>query len=326
MNPRPVLQRPSIRQIEYLVALAETLHFGRAARRCAVTQPALSAQIRQLEELLGVQLFERSRRRVLLTPAGERIVDQARRALAVIDDVVAAAQRASRPLAGPLRLGVIPTVAPYFLPVALPIVRQAHPELELVLREEQTARLVTELEAGALDAALLALPVGEAALTELPLYEEPFVFVAPAGHPLTRGRTARVAEAALEGAEVLLLEDGHCLRAQALDICRRAGAVAHDRIQATSMGTLVQMVAYGLGVTLVPERAVAVEVREGSGLVAKRFREPAPRRTIGLAWRLRSAREAEYRMLAATLARAAAAPRRQLPRSQRARVASKAEA
>jgi len=327
------VQRPSIRQLEYLVAVADALHFGRAARHCAVTQPALSAQVRQVEELLGVRVFERGRRRVLVTSAGAGIIAQARRALACVDDLVATAQQAGRPLEGPLRLGVIPTVAPYFLPAALPRVRRAHPRLELVLREEQTSRLVEKLEAGALDALLLALPVEGAELTEVALYEEPFVFLAPRGHPLARPETA-LPESALEGAEVLLLEDGHCLRSQALDVCRRAGAVADDRIQATSMSTLVQMVANGLGVTLVPERAVALEVRPGSGLVTRPFRAPPPTRTIGLAWRSRSPRDAELRLLAETLAGATGAPRSRTragrsaqPRaSQRARASAKDEA
>lgn len=295
------MQRPSIRQLEYVVAVADTLHFGRAARQCAVTQPALSAQIRQVEDLLGVQLFERSRRRVLVTPAGERVVEIAREVLSRTDALVSAAQRSARPLVGPLRLGVIPTVAPYFLPRALPGVRVAYPELELILREEQTTRLVAQLEAGDLDLLLLALPVEEADLVEVPLYDERFFFVARADHPLARGRAARVPESALRGEEVLLLEDGHCLRAQALDVCRRAGAVAAGRIQATSLNTLVQMVANGLGVTLIPSAPRRGGAR-GLGLAARAFREPAPSRTVGLAWRRAAAREPEYRLLAEAFA------------------------
>jgi LysR family hydrogen peroxide-inducible transcriptional activator len=197
-----------------------------------------------------------------------------------------------------------------------------------VLREEQTARLVRQLEAGGLDVALLALPVEEADLVETPLYEEAFLFVAPRDHPLARDPSPRIPERALKGEEVLLLEDGHCLRAQALDVCRRAGAVAKRRIQATSLPTLVQMVAGGLGVTLVPERARPVEAHAGTALVVKEFSRPAPSRTIGLAWRRGAAREAEYRLLARTLAHAAALPRParspQAGRSQRASAASKA--
>lgn len=298
------MQRPSTRQLEYVVAVAETLHFGRAARQCAVTQPALSAQIQQVEELLGVQIFERSRRGVLVTEAGRRIVEGAREALGVIDRFVEEAGHAGRPLTGVLRLGVIPTVAPYFLPPLLPGVRKAYPELRLVLREEQTARLVAELVGGALDAILVALPVEEADLVELPLFDEPFWFVAPEGHRLAVGRGG-VPEDALEGEEVLLLEDGHCLREQALSVCQRAGARTAGRLQATSLTTLAQMVANGLGVTLLPERALVQEVGPGSGLLARPFRAPVPKRTIGLAWRHGAAREEEYRLLGVALEEAA---------------------
>lgn len=309
------MQRPSIRQLEYAVAVADELHFGRAAKASAISQPALSAQVQQLEELLGVQLFERGRRRVLLTPAGNRVIEKAREALAVLDDLVTHAVQDARPLAGPLRLGVIPTVAPYLLPPLLPSVRRAHPELRLILREDQTARLVSLLEAGELDAALLALPVEETELVEFPLLDEPFVFLAPSDHPIAKDPRKNVDEAALADEDVLLLEDGHCLRAQALDICRRAGAVTSGRIQATSLNTLVQMVANGLGVTLIPERAVSLEVRPGSGLVAKPFRKPAPSRSIGLAWRRGAARDAEFRLLGEALENAVA--RRPASRTRR---------
>ncbi len=303
-------QRPTIRQLEYLVAVEETRHFGRAARQCAVTQPALSTQIQQLEELLGVQLFERSRRRVVVTPEGEQVIARARRTLRELDDLLDAARAARRSLAGPLRLGVIPTVAPYLLPPLLPRVRAALPELELVLREDQTARLVERLESGGLDLLLLALPVEEAPLEEMPLYDEAFVFVAPEDHRLARARSAKVPESALADEEVLLLEDGHCLRAQALSLCERAGARESARIQATSLGTLVQMVANGLGVTLLPERAVPVEVRADSSLAVRSFRPPAPGRSIGLAWRRGSARAPEHRALGELLQREDRALRR----------------
>ncbi len=294
-------QRPSIRQLEYAVAVADTLHFGRAARQCAVSQPALSAQIQQLEDLLGLQIFERGRRRVLVTPEGERVLEKARDALAAIDELVARAAGAGEPLYGPLRLGVIPTVAPYLLPKLLPGVRERYPSLQLLLREERTALLVEQLEEGRLDTLLLALPVGEADLVELPLFEEPFWFAAPEGHRLLGARPVTLLESALEGEEVLLLEDGHCLRAQALAVCQRAGAVVPGRIQATSLSTLVQMVANGLGVTLLPERALEVELRSAAGLAVKRFRPPAPSRTIGLAWRRGAAREADFRLLGESL-------------------------
>jgi LysR family hydrogen peroxide-inducible transcriptional activator len=295
-------QRPSIRQLECAVAVAEHLHFGRAARACAITQPALSAQIQSLEELLGLRLFERGRRGVIVTPAGAQVVAQARATLAALDALVESAAGEAEPLSGTLRLGVIPTVAPYLLPPLLPGVRRAWPKLRLVLREEQTARLVEQLLAGSLDLLLCALPVEQATLEELPLLREPFLFVAPKTHPLAKRGGARISEQALAGEEILLLEDGHCLRAQALEVCRRAGAQAPGRIQATSLSTLVQMVANGLGVTLLPERALALELRPDAGLVARPFRAPAPSRTLGLAWRPGAARAGEYRLLGQTLA------------------------
>jgi LysR family hydrogen peroxide-inducible transcriptional activator len=297
--------RPSIRQLECAVAVADALHFGRAARACAITQPALSAQIQAFEELLGLRLFERGRRAVIVTSAGAPVIEQARAALAALDRLVESAQNEAEPLTGTLRLGVIPTVAPYLLPPLLPAVRAAWPKLRLVLREEQTARLVEQLALGALDLLLLALPVERAGLEELALLRDPFVFVAPAAHPLAR-RRGPIAESALADQEILLLEDGHCLRAQALEVCRRARASVPGRVQATSLTTLVQMVANGLGVTLLPERALALELRADAGLVARRFQKPAPSRTIGLAWRPGAARAGEYRLLGQTLAAALA--------------------
>ena len=298
MNP----SRPSIRQLECAVAVADSLHFGRAARSCAITQPALSAQIQAFEELLGVRLFERGRRGVIVTAAGASVIEQAREALARLDALVEGAASEAEPLSGTLRLGVIPTVAPYLLPPLLPGVRRAWPKLRLVLREEPTARLVEQLQAGVLDLLLLALPVEQAGLEELPLLREPFFFVAPVGHPLATPAERRISEEALRGEEILLLEDGHCLRTQALEVCRRAGALAPGRIQATSLSTLVQMVANGLGVTLLPERALAVELRPNAGLAVRAFRNPAPSRTIGLAWRPGAARAGEYRLLGQALA------------------------
>ncbi len=298
--------RPSIRQLECAVAVADALHFGRAARACDITQPALSAQIQAFEELLGLRLFERGRRGVIVTTAGATVIEQARAALVGLDRLVESAVSQAEPLTGTLRLGVIPTVAPYLLPPLLPAVRRAWPKLRLVLREEQTARLVEQLALGALELLLLALPVEQAALEELELLREPFWFVAPSAHRLAKPR-GPIAEAALAGEEILLLEDGHCLRAQALDVCRRAGVETPGRIQATSLSTLVQMVANGLGVTLLPEHALQVELRSDTGLVARPFKKPAPSRTLGLAWRPGAARAAEYRLLGQTLAAALAA-------------------
>lgn len=296
--------RPSIRQLEYLVALAATRHFGRAAKACAVTQPALSLQIRQLEELLGLRLFERSRRQVLVTPAGARVIERAREALRRIDDLLDEARMAQRPLTGRLSLGVIPTVAPYLLPRALPAVRAAYPELELLLREDQTQRIVSRLRAGELELLLLALPIEGDDLESLPLFDEPFVLAVPESHALARGR-GPLPESALVGEPVVLLEEGHCLRAQALALCDAVGARETGRVQATSLGTLVQMVANGLGITLLPATSLEVEARAGSGIALRAFEAPVPGRTIGLAWRRGSARGAEYRALGEILTRCA---------------------
>jgi LysR family hydrogen peroxide-inducible transcriptional activator len=296
--------RPSIRQLEYLVALGASRHFGRAARACAVTQPALSLQIRQLEELLGVKLFERGRRQVLVTPAGERMIERAREALQRVDDLLDEARAAQRPFTGRLSLGVIPTVAPYLLPRALPAVRAAWPGLELLLREDQTQRILARLRGGELELLLLALPVPGEDLESLPLFEEPFVLAVPDAHPLARGH-GPVTESALRGEPVVLLEEGHCLRDQALALCDAAGARETGRVQATSLGTLVQMVANGLGITLLPATSLEVEARAGSGIALRAFAAPVPGRSIGLVWRRGSARRAEFRALGEVFTRCA---------------------
>lgn len=288
--------RPTLRQLEGLVAIAEHGSFRRAATALGISQPALSAQIQQVEALLSVQVFERDRRAVLVTPAGEEVISRARLALAAIDEVAAAARRRAEPLVGPLRLGVIPTVAPYWLPALLPAVRAKYPRLELVLREDQTVRLLGQLAAGQLDLALLALPVpGD--YTTAPIARETFVFAALRTSALLKKR-GRLTEADLDGERVLLLEDGHCLRDQALAVCERGGAVESMEVRATSLPTLEQMVAGGLGVTLLPEAAAAALVPTRGPVATAPFAAPAPGRTLGLAWRTSSARLREFRLLA----------------------------
>jgi len=295
------MDRPSVRQLEYALAVARERHFGRAARACGVTQPALSTQIQALEQRLGARLFERSRRGVLVTPAGERALARARDALAALDALVEGARGGDAALSGPLHLGVIPTLAPYLLPRWLPLVRDAYPELHLFLHEDQTARLVARLREGRLDLLLLALPIEGPDLETLPLFEEAFLLAAPAHHRLARGGRRRVAESELEGAEVLLLEEGHCLRDQALSFCQRAGAHEGELVRASSLNTLVQMVANGLGVTLLPASSLPVEVHPDDGIVVRRFRPPEPSRRIGLVWRRSSARGAAFRHLGSLL-------------------------
>jgi LysR family hydrogen peroxide-inducible transcriptional activator len=272
----------TLRQLQYAVAIEETGTFRGAAERCHVAQPSLSAQVAQLEDALGVSLFERGPRRVLVTEAGKEVLARARRALVEVEDLVAAARRLADPFAGRLRLGVIPTVGPYLLPDVVPALRRAYPKLAIAWVEERTAALVRDVARGALDAALVAREADLGGLEVKPLAEDPFVLVAARGDPLAAGDgPVRVKD--LRGARVLLLDEGHCLREQALSLCSAARVEEAD-LRATSLGTLAQMVGSGLGVTLLPEMAVQVEARR-AGLALRRFADPAPGRTIVLAWR-----------------------------------------
>jgi LysR family hydrogen peroxide-inducible transcriptional activator len=272
----------SLRQLQYAVAVADSLSFRKAAALCHVSQPALSAQLAGLERALGVRLFERDRRRVLVTTAGADLVARARRVLLEAGDLVDTARRAGDPLAGTLRVGVIPTISPYLLPAVTPALRKAFPDLEIRWLEDKTAAIVRALETGALEAALLALEAEIGDLEREALAVDRFVLATPRNHPLGKGKgPARPGD--LDGTSVLLLDDGHCFRDQALAVC--AGAKAREmEFRATSLATLAQMVAGGAGVTLLPEIAVATEGR-GAPLLIRRFAEPAPRRTIGLVWR-----------------------------------------
>ena len=290
------MERPSIRQLECVVAVADHGSFRKAAAAVGISQPALSAQIQTIEATLGVQLFERDRRSVLVTPAGDDVIAQARAALGAVDGVRDAARRRAEPLVGPLRFGVIPTVAPYWLPALLPQVRRRFPRLELILREDQTARLLSQLGEGRLDVALVAIPVpGD--FTTAPIAKEEFVLAAPRGAAILEKR-GKLVDADLDHQIVLLLEDGHCLRDQALAVCTRGGAVESMAVRATSLPTLEQMVAGGMGVTLLPEAAAASLVLARGPVETARFRAPAPGRTLGLAWRTSSARLREFRLLA----------------------------
>lgn len=287
----------TIRQLEYLTAIADHGSFQAAADACGVTQPGLSTQVRLLEEVLGVQVFERTRKPVLTTSAGLAIVEHARRVLREVSELEDQARALSRPFHGPLRLGVIPTVAPYLLPSALPALRRAHPALHLELHEAQTDPLLESLERGQLDLLLLALevPLGDA--HSLPLFEDPFVLAVPRGHRLARRK--RVRQSDLEGEEVLLLDDGHCLRGQALAVCDDAGAEELADFRASSLTTLVHMVASGAGITLLPSLAnTGAAPARDRDLVLVRFGRPIPKRTVGFAWRRSSPREDEFEALA----------------------------
>ena len=280
----PSLHDLSLRQLQYVVAVADTLGFHKAAARCHVSQPTLSAQVLQLESVLGVKIFERDRRRVLLTPDGAEIVARARRVLLEGDDLVAASLRLREPFTGTLRVGVIPTVAPYFLPEVMPKVAAKYPRLSFVFREERTADIVRELALGTLDLGLLALEadIGECAHAEIA--KDSFVAALPKGHPLARKR--RLALSDLNDAHVLLLDEGHCLRDQVLALCSSAKA-SELAYRATSLVTLTQMVSSGAGITLLPSLAVPVENRRGQ-LEIRPFVRPTPGRTIALIWRPRS--------------------------------------
>jgi LysR family transcriptional regulator, hydrogen peroxide-inducible genes activator len=275
----------SLRQLQYIVAVADELSFRRAAARCRVSQPSLSAQLAQLEDVLGVRLFERDRRRVLVTAAGKDIVERARRLLVDADALLDAGKRASDPFVGTLRVGVIPTIAPYALPSIAPKLRKRFPELMLAWREDKTEVLAAALEAGELDAALVALEAEIGDVDKEIIADDPFVLAARSGNPLTEKSTP-IQNAELRGAEVLLLDDGHCFRDQALDVCTTARA--HEgEFRATSLTTLVQMVAGGSGVTLLPELAVATEAAR-AGLAVRPIASARAHRTIALVWRKRS--------------------------------------
>jgi LysR family transcriptional regulator, hydrogen peroxide-inducible genes activator len=277
-----------LRALGYLVAVGETGHFGKAAERCFVSQPTLSAQIKKLEEQLGVQLVERGSK-ARLTDIGERIAERARRVLDETREIEKLARNLQDPLAGELRIGLIPTVAPYLLPhVAIPL-RQHFPRLKLLLLEHQTHRLIELLKSGEIDLGILALPVPAERLVTRPLYKETFLVALPANHRLARRR--RVSLDDLDGETVLLLEDGHCLRDQALAACRLARIREAPDFRATSLETLRQMVAAGVGITLLPRLAVEEQTSRVAVMAVRRFRDPEPARTIAAAWRSGSARE-----------------------------------
>jgi LysR family hydrogen peroxide-inducible transcriptional activator len=285
---------PSLQQMRFLCAVAEHRHFGRAADACAVTQSTLSAGIQELEERLGVILVERDRRRVMMTPLGEEIVMRARRLLSDAEDLVEVAQGGREPLSGSLRLGVIPTIGPYLAPPVMRGLAKAFPRLKLYLREEQTAALLEKLAVGQLDLVLLALPYDVGDLETMTLGEDAILVALPAGHPLARAN--RIDHDDLAAEKLLLLEDGHCLRSHSLQACHIAGSVPNEIFQGTSLRTLVQMAASGLGITLVPEMALAAEFPADGSLVARPFGPESPARAIALAWRRNSARKSEFRV------------------------------
>ena len=288
----------NLRDLKYLVAVAEHKHFGRAAAASFVSQPTLSTQIKKLEEELGVTLIERSNRQVMLTPVGERIVEQAQLVLREVNHLVHLAEEYRDPFGGDFRLGVIPTVAPYLLPKILRPIAKAFPNLRIQLTEGQTAVISRLLRDGDLDAVILALPLDEDNVVEAKLYSEPFLFAVSKQHPKAGNKTVGLSD--LDGEQVLLLEDGHCLRDQALEVCKTHNALENANFRATSIETLRQMVAAGVGTTLMPELAVATR----SGPVRYiPFRGQPPHRDIGLCWRATSSRAALLDELSEVLSR-----------------------
>jgi LysR family transcriptional regulator, hydrogen peroxide-inducible genes activator len=281
----------SLRSLRYFQTAARMGHFGRAADACAVTQPALSMQIRELETHLGAKLFERLRDGARLTEAGREALRHADRILGSVADLEAQARRAQGPLAGPFRLGVIPSVAPYLLPRLLPAVMERVPNARLTLRETLTATLIEELQAGDLDAVIASLPLDHPDLAERPLFDDPFVLAVSAAGALGGAETA--SEEMLSSPDLLLLEDGHCFRDQALEVCRTLDAGRLRSYGATSLSTLVQLVANGQGMTLLPQLFVTAEARADPRVRLLRFPDPEPARTIGLAWRRSSSIEAD---------------------------------
>lgn len=274
------MQNLTLRQFRYFDALARQGHFGRAAEVCSISQPALSMQIREMEMSLGTALFERTARQVRLTAFGEEVAPRVRDILRAVDDMGDLARAAADGLAGQLRLGVIPTIAPYLLPRVIGALAAEYPDLDVHVRETRTHTLIAELTEGRLDTAIVALPVSEPSFEEVALFEEAFVLVRPsaeAGQPMPSPESLREMR-------LLLLEEGHCFRDQALAFCNMQTTLPREMLEGSSLSTLVQMVGAGIGVTLVPEMALPVETRSASVSVA-RFTEPEPTRMVGMIWR-----------------------------------------
>jgi LysR family transcriptional regulator, hydrogen peroxide-inducible genes activator len=291
----------SLRQLRYFAALARHRHFGQAAEACSVTQPALSMQIRELEKELGLDLVERRPGDIVLTDAGAEIARRADGVLTATRDLVDFARQRGRVLGGRLQFGIIPSLAPYVLPRMLPAVQRRYPDLEIELRETQTRQLLGELGQGVLDVVMLALPVSETDSETHALFDDPFLLAVPADDP--RPAAGRVTSADIDRERLILLEEGHCLRDQALAYCAGVRGVGPMGLGATSLATVMQMVANGYGVTLVPQVAVDVEVRDAR-IKLLRFAAPEPGRTVGLAWRRTSPHKAEFIDLGKVIANA----------------------
>jgi len=296
---------PTLRQLRFLTALAEHRHFGHAAESCLIGQSTLSAGIQELEDLLGVKLFERSKRHVAPTAIGLEIADRARELLDGAESLVDLAASARDPMSGPFQLGLIPTIAPFLVPQIMPQLKTAFPNLKIYLREEQTAQLVTRLNEGQLDAAILALPVSMSGIETRDIGRDAFWVIYPEGHRFQALKSIESHDLAME--DLLLLEDGHCMRDHALAACSLEAARRNSAFQGTSLHTLVQMVANGLGVTILPQMAINSGMIKGLPLGSTRLEGEAPYRRIALAWRRSSSRKETFNRLAETLAEMLAA-------------------
>lgn len=273
----------TLRELQYLVALATHRNFRRAAEACLVSQPTLSTQISKLEDELGVLLLERDRRKVMLTPAGQDAVERAQRILREVDEMKEAARHAGTVEAGTLKLGIFPTLGPYLLPYLVPLIRDRYPQLKLLLFEEKSDTLLARLDKGTLDAAFLALPVKDDRLQSEFLFREPFLMAVPADHPLANHGSVTLDD--LRTHTLMLLEEGHCLRNQALEVCQLSGAQETSEFRATSLETLRQMVIAGMGATLLPALAINSSGSEPQNMRLLRFQDEEPSREIGLIWR-----------------------------------------
>ncbi len=289
----------TLQELKYLVALADHGHFGKAAEACCITQSTLSTQLKKLEDFLGVTLFDRSLKRVSPSPIGQEILQAARNIVEEAERIRELAKHGQDPMTRTLRLGIIPTLGPYYLPHALMLMHKKYPGLRLLLREEMTPQILEHLIDGKLDAGLLALPVDDDSLRVEPLFYEPFFAALPAGHALTKRDVLKVSDVISE--KLLLLDEGHCLRDQALDVCG-ANSRGREEVRATSLETLRQMVGMGLGITLLPALSVEAGPRVSKKSVEIRpFKKPVPGRTIGLVWRKRAPFPETFECLAATL-------------------------
>lgn len=293
---------PTLKQLRYLTALHKTNHFGKAAEACHVTQSTLSAGLQELENLLGAQLVERTKRSVMFTALGHAVVERAQTILNDVDDLTAMAEAAKDPLKGIIRLGIIPTIAPFLLPKIMPAIRQHLPDLELHLREEKSSVLCDLLKAGELDLVLYALPFSCGDVAEMPLFEDGFLAAYPHGEDHAETITTRD----LQKSRLMLLEEGHCLRDHALSACQLVGANVKEAMAGTSLHTMVQMVAAGHGITLLPEMAVTAGLTQNVAVDVVPFSDIRPTRTIGLVWRHTNPRAETFKALGETIKEAAA--------------------